>query len=90
MSQHNSDHAQDLTEAPSDPALRVKALESLLVAFHLTDLLVEKDALDAQERHEHRRQTERSFAIFRRLRDPVFEGRHVEAAKRHADRRQLL
>ena len=31
MSQQHSDHAQDHTDIPSDPALRVKALESLLV-----------------------------------------------------------
>ena len=37
MSQHNSDHSQDHTDAPSDPALRVKALESLLVEKGLVD-----------------------------------------------------
>ena len=31
MSQRPSDHIQDHTDVPSDPALRVKALESLLV-----------------------------------------------------------
>lgn len=31
MSQRHSDHAHDQTDVPSDPALRVKALESLLV-----------------------------------------------------------
>jgi nitrile hydratase len=31
MSQQHADHAQDHTDIPSDPALRVKALESLLV-----------------------------------------------------------
>jgi len=37
MSQRNSDYAQDHTEVPSDPALRVKALESLLVEKGLVD-----------------------------------------------------
>jgi nitrile hydratase subunit alpha len=31
MSPRNSAHAQDHTDVPADPALRVKALESLLV-----------------------------------------------------------
>ena len=42
MSQSSSDHAQDHTDVPSDPALRVKALESLLVEKGLVD----PDALD--------------------------------------------
>ena len=42
MSQPRSDHAQDHTDVPSDPALRVKALESLLVEKGLVD----PDALD--------------------------------------------
>jgi len=37
MSQRNIDHAHDHTEVPSDPALRVKALESLLVEKGLVD-----------------------------------------------------
>ncbi len=37
MSQHNSDKAQDHTDVPSDPALRVKALESLLIEKGLVD-----------------------------------------------------
>ncbi|MEE9158562.1 MAG: nitrile hydratase subunit alpha [Gammaproteobacteria bacterium] len=37
MSQRNSDHDQHYTEVPSDPALRVKALESLLVEKELVD-----------------------------------------------------
>ena len=37
MSQRNTDHAHDHTEVPSDPALRVKALESLLVDKGLVD-----------------------------------------------------
>jgi Nitrile hydratase, alpha chain len=37
MSQRNSAHAQDHTDVPSDPALRVKALESLLVEKGLVD-----------------------------------------------------
>jgi len=37
MSQRNADHAQDHTDVPSDPALRVKALESLLVEKGLVD-----------------------------------------------------
>ena len=42
MSQPSSDHAQDHTDVLSDPALRVKALESLLVEKGLVD----PDALD--------------------------------------------
>ncbi len=42
MSQPSSDHVQDHTDVPSDPALRVKALESLLVEKGLVD----PDALD--------------------------------------------
>ena len=37
MSQRDSDHTQDQTDVPSDPALRVKALESLLVDKGLVD-----------------------------------------------------
>jgi nitrile hydratase len=37
MSQRHADHAHDQTEVPSDPALRVKALESLLVDKGLVD-----------------------------------------------------
>jgi len=37
MSQRHSDHAQDHTEVPADPTLRVKALESLLVEKGLVD-----------------------------------------------------
>ena len=37
MSQPNSDHALHYTEVPSDPVLRVKALESLLVEKGLVD-----------------------------------------------------
>ncbi len=37
MRQQHSDHAQDHTNIPSDPALRVKALESLLVEKGLVD-----------------------------------------------------
>ncbi len=37
MSQPSSDYAQDHTDVPSDPALRVKALESLLVEKGLVD-----------------------------------------------------
>src|SRR5262249_25468926 len=36
-SQRHADHAQDHTEVPSEPALRVKALESLLVEKGLVD-----------------------------------------------------
>src|SRR5512133_2452740 len=37
MSQRNSAHAQAHTDVPSDPARRVKALESLLVEKGLVD-----------------------------------------------------
>jgi nitrile hydratase len=37
MSQQDADHTQDHTDVPSDPALRVKALESLLVEKGLVD-----------------------------------------------------
>src|SRR5215510_764717 len=37
MSQRLSDHAYDHTDIPSEPALRVKALESLLVEKGLVD-----------------------------------------------------
>ena len=37
MSQSSSDHVQDHTDVPSDPELRVKALESLLVEKGLVD-----------------------------------------------------
>ena len=37
LSQHNHDNAQDYTDVPSDPALRVKALESLLIEKGLVD-----------------------------------------------------
>ena len=37
MSQPSSDHSQDHTDVPSDPPLRVKALESLLVEKGLVD-----------------------------------------------------
>jgi len=51
MSQRHSEHAQDHTDVPSDPALRVKALESLLVEKGLVD----PAALDVLvETYEHR------------------------------------
>ena len=51
MSQRHSDHAQDHTEVPSEPTLRVKALESLLVEKGLVD----PAALDVLvETYEHR------------------------------------
>ena len=51
MSQRHSDHAQDHTDVPSDPALRVKALESLLVEKGLVD----PTALDVLvDTYEHR------------------------------------
>ena len=37
MSQRHADHSHDQTEVPSEPALRVKALESLLVEKGLVD-----------------------------------------------------
>ena len=37
MSQRHADHAHDHTNVPSEPALRVKALESLLVDKGLVD-----------------------------------------------------
>ena len=37
MSQRHADHAHDQTDVPSEPALRVKALESLLVDKGLVD-----------------------------------------------------
>src|SRR6266508_5507425 len=37
MRQQHTDHAQDHTDVPSDPALRVKTLESLLVEKGLVD-----------------------------------------------------
>jgi nitrile hydratase len=37
MSQQHADHAHDHTDVPSEPALRVKALESLLVEKGLVD-----------------------------------------------------
>ena len=43
MSQSSSDHVQGHTDVPSDPELRVKALESLLVEKGLVD----PTALDA-------------------------------------------
>jgi nitrile hydratase subunit alpha len=51
MSQRHADHAQDHTEVPSDPTLRVKALESLLGEKGLVD----PAALDVLvETYEHR------------------------------------
>ena len=51
MSQRHTDHAQDQTAVPSDPTLRVKALESLLVDKGLVD----PAALDVLvETYEHR------------------------------------
>jgi nitrile hydratase subunit alpha len=51
MSQRHADHAPDHTEVPSEPALRVKALESLLVEKGLVD----PAALDVLvETYEHR------------------------------------
>src|ERR1044072_3952828 len=38
------------------------AVEALAVALHLAHLLVEEHSLDAEERHEHRRQVERRLA----------------------------
>ena len=49
MSQPNSDHVQDHTDVPSDPALRVKALESLLVEKGLVDSAALDVLVDAFE-----------------------------------------
>jgi len=49
MSQSNSDHVQDHTDVPSDPELRVKALESLLVEKGLVDPVALDVLVDAFE-----------------------------------------
>ena len=49
MSQSSSDHVQDHTDVPSDPELRVKALESLLVEKGLVDPVALDGLVDAFE-----------------------------------------
>ena len=49
MSQSSSDHVQDHTDVPSDPELRVKALESLLVEKGLVDPVALDVLVDAFE-----------------------------------------
>ena len=49
MSQSSSDHVQGLTDVPSDPELRVKALESLLVEKGLVDPVALDVLVDAFE-----------------------------------------
>ena len=49
MSQFSSDHVQDHTDVPSDPELRVKALESLLVEKGLVDPVALDVLVDAFE-----------------------------------------
>jgi len=49
MSQSSSDHVEDHTDVPSDPELRVKALESLLVEKGLVDPVALDVLVDAFE-----------------------------------------
>jgi nitrile hydratase subunit alpha len=49
MSQQNADHAHDHTNVPSEPALRVKALESILVEKGLVDPAVLDVLVDTYE-----------------------------------------
>jgi nitrile hydratase subunit alpha len=49
MSQQNADHAHDDTNVPSEPALRVKALESILVEKGLVDPAVLDVLVDTYE-----------------------------------------
>ena len=50
MNQHNSDNAQDHTDVPSDPALRIKALESLLIEKGLVDPVALDVLVDTYEK----------------------------------------
>ena len=70
---HDHDHDHDHQAAPSDPALRVKALESLLVAKGLVD----RAALDALiDTYEHKVGPRRGAQVVARAwTDPAFKQR---------------
>ena len=77
MSQQHSDHAQDHTDVPSDPALRVKALESLLVEKGLVDPAALDAIVDSYERQVGRRNGARVVA--RAWSDSAYKARLLEA-----------
>ena len=76
MSQPSSDHSQDHTDVPSDPSLRVKALESLLVENGLVD----PEALDVLVDTYENRVGPRNGAqvVARAWVDPAYKQRLIE------------
>src|SRR5262245_54928293 len=73
MSQQNPDHAQDHTDVPSEPALRVKALESLLVEKGLVDPAALDVLVDTYEKRVGPRNGARVVA--RAWVDPAYKAR---------------
>jgi nitrile hydratase len=76
MSQRHADHAHDHTEVPSEPALRVKALESLLVEKELVDPAVLDVLVDTYENKVGPRNGARVVA--RAWVDPAYKQRLLE------------
>lgn len=76
MSQQNTDHAHDHTEVPSEPALRVKALESLLVEKGLVDPAALDVLVDTYEHRVGPRNGARVVA--RAWVDPAYKQRLLE------------
>jgi nitrile hydratase len=76
MSQRNADHAHDHTEVPSEPALRVKALESLLVEKGLVDPAALDVLVDTYEHRVGPRNGARVVA--RAWVDPAYKQRLLE------------
>src|SRR5690606_25543883 len=66
------------------------ALGALAVALDLPHPVVEEDPLDAEERHEHRRQPGRRRLAAGDLDHPLFEYGEAEASKDGADRLETL
>jgi nitrile hydratase len=73
---HTSAHAQDHQDVPSDPALRVKALESLLVEKGLVDPAALDELVDVYENQVGPRNGARVVA--RAWMDPAYKQRLLE------------
>jgi nitrile hydratase len=75
---HTHEHGEEHTELPSDPALRVKALESLLVEKGLVDAATLDAIIEAYERKIGPRNGAKIVA--RAWTDPAFKQRLLEDA----------
>src|SRR5262249_8468438 len=76
MSQRNPDHAQDHTDVPSEPVLRVKALESLLVEKGLVDPAALDVLVDTYEKRVGPRNG--AYVVARAWVDPAYKQRLLD------------